>query len=95
MGALVIWIVIWVVIGLLVGALASLVVQGEPPFGLAVDILASVGTMVVVGLGDYFILPLVGIDGGALFFAVAILEPLVSVVLVLWLLRYIKRRREE
>jgi len=92
MFGLVIWLVIWIVIGLLVGALASVVARSEPPYGLAVDIVASVLTMVVVGLGDYYILPLMGITG-ALRFAGTVLEPLVGAVLVLWLLRYIKRRR--
>jgi uncharacterized membrane protein YeaQ/YmgE (transglycosylase-associated protein family) len=82
----------WVVIGLLVGALASIVVKGEPPYGLGVDIVASVLTMVLVGLGDYYVLPLMGITGG-LRFAITILEPLISAVLVLWLLRVVKRRR--
>jgi uncharacterized membrane protein YeaQ/YmgE (transglycosylase-associated protein family) len=92
MFGLVIWLVIWIVIGLLVGALASVVARSEPPYGLVVDIVASVLTMVVVGLGDYYILPLMGITG-ALRFAGTVLEPLMGAVLVLWLLRYIKRRR--
>ena len=86
------WLVIWIVIGLLVGALASVVARSEPPYGLGVDIVASVLTMVVVGLGDYYVLPLLGITG-AIRFAATVLEPLAGVVLVLWLLRYIKRRR--
>jgi uncharacterized membrane protein YeaQ/YmgE (transglycosylase-associated protein family) len=89
---LVIWLVIWIVIGLLVGALASVVARSEPPYGLAVDIVASVLAMVGVGLGDYYILPLLGITG-TMRFAVTVLEPLTGAVLVLWLLRYIKRRR--
>jgi uncharacterized membrane protein YeaQ/YmgE (transglycosylase-associated protein family) len=92
MSGLVLWLVIWVVVGLLVGALASIVVKDEPPYGLAVDIIASVVTMVVVGLADFYIMPLIGIEG-ALGFAIMILEPLAGVVLVLWLLRVVKRRR--
>lgn len=92
MFGLVMWLVIWIVIGLLVGALASVVAKSEPPYGLAVDIVASVLAMVVVGLGDYYILPLLGITG-AIRFAATVLEPLVGAALVLWLLRYIKRRR--
>jgi len=94
MFSLIIWFVIWIVLGLLAGALASLVVKGEPPYGLAVDIIASVLTMVIVGLADYYILPLMGIKG-AMNFGITILEPLISVVLVLWLLRVIKRKRGE
>jgi uncharacterized membrane protein YeaQ/YmgE (transglycosylase-associated protein family) len=92
MATIIIWLGIWIVLGLLVGALASVVVKSEPPYGLAVDIVASVLTMIVVGLVDYYILPLMGITG-ALRFAGTVLEPLIGAVLVLWLLRYVKRRR--
>ena len=84
---------VWIVMGLLVGALASVVSRSAPPYGLAVDVVASVLATVVVGLLDYTILPALGITG-ALLFAAMILEPLVGAVLVLWLLRAIKRRRE-
>jgi len=90
--AIIIWFIIWVVLGLLVGALASVVTKSEPPYGLTIDIVASVLTMVIVGLFDFYVLPLIGITG-ALHFAAAILEPLVGAVLILWLLRVIKRRR--
>jgi uncharacterized membrane protein YeaQ/YmgE (transglycosylase-associated protein family) len=92
MFGLVIWMVIWIVLGLLVGALAGIVARSQPPYGLVVDVVASVLTMVAVGLGDYYVLPLMGITG-PLRFAATILEPLISAVLVLWLLRVIKRRR--
>jgi uncharacterized membrane protein YeaQ/YmgE (transglycosylase-associated protein family) len=92
MSSIVIWFIIWIVIGLLVGALASLVAKGAPPYGQGVDIIAAVLAMVIVGLGDYFILPLVGIKG-ALAFVTQILEPLVGAIIVLWLLRFIKHRR--
>jgi uncharacterized membrane protein YeaQ/YmgE (transglycosylase-associated protein family) len=89
---LVIWLVIWLVLGLLVGALASLVTKGRPPYGQALDIIAAVLAMILVGLADYFALPLVGITG-VLAFATMILEPLAGTVLVLWLLRVVKRRQ--
>ena len=92
--AIVIWFVIWIVIGLLVGALASVVTKSDPPYGIGVDIGASVLTMIIVGLGDYFIMPLIGIEG-TLRFAITILEPIAGVVLVLWLLRFIKRRGQK
>ncbi|MBN1889642.1 MAG: hypothetical protein JW850_16720 [Thermoflexales bacterium] len=92
MSSIVIWLVIWLVLGLLVGALASLVTKAQPPYGQVVDIIAAVLTMILVGLGDYFVLPMVGIRG-ALAFATMVLEPFISTVLVLWLLRIIKRRQ--
>jgi uncharacterized membrane protein YeaQ/YmgE (transglycosylase-associated protein family) len=94
MPGIVIWLGIWILLGLLVGALASLVLAGDPPYGLEVDILVSVATMIVVGLGDYYLLSLMDISS-SIRFLIAILEPLTSAMLVVWLLRVIKRRRGE
>jgi uncharacterized membrane protein YeaQ/YmgE (transglycosylase-associated protein family) len=92
MPVLVVYLVVWIVLGLLVGALAGLAGSGEPPYGLAVDVGASVLTMVVAGLADYALLPLRGYDGTLRFIAM-VAEPLITVVIVLWLLRIVKRRR--
>lgn len=91
MPALIIWLLIWVVAGLLIGALASLVVQGDPPYGLAVDIIASIVATVAIGLLDYFIIPLMGFTNWIRVLAM-LTEPLIGAGLVLWLLRVIKRR---
>jgi uncharacterized membrane protein YeaQ/YmgE (transglycosylase-associated protein family) len=85
------YLIVWILLGLLVGALAELAGSGEPQYGLAVDVGASVLTMVVVGLADYALLPLMGYEGTLRFIAM-VAEPLITVVIVLWLLRIIKRR---
>jgi hypothetical protein len=87
-----IYLVLWVLLGLLVGAMAGLVGRGDPPYGPAVDIGASVLTMIGIGMLDYAILPLLGYTG-TLRFVAMVAEPLIAVVIVLWLLRAIKRRR--
>ncbi|MGD1996881.1 MAG: hypothetical protein PVH62_08925 [Anaerolineae bacterium] len=92
MSTLIIWLGIWIVLGLLVGALGGMVARSEPPYGLAVDLVASLLTMIGIGLGDYYILPMMGFSG-AVHFAAMVLEPLIGTVLVLWLLRVIKRRK--
>jgi uncharacterized membrane protein YeaQ/YmgE (transglycosylase-associated protein family) len=92
MSVLAIYLVVWILLGLLVGALAALVGSGEPPYGLVADVGASLVTMVAVGMADYAILPLMGYEGTLRFIAMVV-EPLISVVIVLWLLRTIKRRR--
>jgi hypothetical protein len=92
MSVLGIYLVVWILLGLLVGALGGLGGKGEPPYGLAVDVGASILTMVVVGLADYALLPLMGYEGTLRFIAM-VAEPLITVVIVLWLLRIIKRRR--
>ncbi|MGD8998429.1 MAG: hypothetical protein PVH80_09990 [Anaerolineae bacterium] len=92
MPVLVIYLVVWILLGLLVGALAGLVGRAQPPYGLVVDIGASVLTMIGVGMLDYAILPLLGYSGTLRFIAM-VAEPLIAVVIVLWLLRTIRRRR--
>jgi uncharacterized membrane protein YeaQ/YmgE (transglycosylase-associated protein family) len=92
MSSIIIWFIIWVVVGLLVGALASIVTKSEPPYGLAIDLVVSVLAMVIMGLGDFYLLPLLGVTG-VVYFLGTLLEPLFAAVLALWLLRVIKRRR--
>jgi uncharacterized membrane protein YeaQ/YmgE (transglycosylase-associated protein family) len=91
MPVLAIYLIIWVLLGLLLGALAGIMTKGDPPYGLGVDIAASVLTTVGIGYLDYIILPLMGYEG-PLRFAAAVVEPLLSAALVLWLLRVIRRR---
>lgn len=92
MSVLAIYLIIWILVGLLVGALASLV-GGAPPYGLGADLAAAVGAMIGVGLLDYSLLPLLGYTGPIRLVAM-VGEPLITAILVLWLLRVIKRRRE-
>jgi uncharacterized membrane protein YeaQ/YmgE (transglycosylase-associated protein family) len=92
MSVLAIYLIVWILVGLLVGALASLV-GNAPPYGVGVDLAAAVLTMIAVGLLDYAILPLLGYTGMIRLIAM-VGEPLVGAVAVLWLLRFIKRRRE-
>lgn len=92
MGSLIILLVIWALIGLLLGYVAPNIFKGGRPFGLYGDLIAAVVTAVVVGLGDWYLVPLIlpNITRLLLFLA-ALLEPLVAVLLVLWLMRYLKR----
>ncbi len=92
MSVLVIYLIVWILAGLLVGALAGLIASA-PTYGVVVDLAAAVLTMIAVGLLDYTILPLMGYEGTIRFIAM-VGEPLIGAVVVLWLLRFIKRRRE-
>ncbi len=83
---------LWMLIGLVVGALASVVSSGEPPYGLTVDIAVAVAVTVVTGVINYYILRFAEV-GGLVAFIIMVLDPLVSAVVFLWLLRVIKRKR--
>jgi uncharacterized membrane protein YeaQ/YmgE (transglycosylase-associated protein family) len=90
--SLVILFVIWIVMGLGFGYYADSIFKGDRPYGLNGDLVAGVLSAVAVGLLDWFVVPVLFPNfGNALIFLAGILEPLVSVLLVLWLMRYMKR----
>lgn len=89
---LVFMIAIWVVIGVLIAALAPSFLKGDRPYGDTTDYVVSIVTTIIVGLGDWYLLPIINIEG-ALRFAAALIEPPLAAVIILWLMRYIKQRQ--
>lgn len=87
---LVVMIVIWIVIGLVMALLAGSIWKGARPLGEAGDYLISIAASVITGFFDWYILPLLNIDGAVKFIA-AIIEPALVALLVLWLVRKLKR----
>jgi len=79
-------IVVMVVVGLLIGWLADKIFKGDRPKGLQGDIVASVLTMVIVGLLDYYVIPMMGFSTLMRNLGV-IFEPALGALLVLWLMR--------
>ncbi|MFQ5575367.1 MAG: hypothetical protein ACE5G8_00085 [Anaerolineae bacterium] len=93
MSGLIVLFVIWIVLGLGVGYYATSIFKGARPYGLNGDLIAGVLTAIAVGLGDWFLIPLWFPNFGRLFiFLAAIIEPLISILIVLWLMRYLKNR---
>ncbi len=91
--SLVILFFIWIVMGLGLGYYATSIFKGERPYGLSGDLIAGLVTAIVVGLLDWFIVPMIfPTMGQTILLLAGILEPLLSVLLVLWLMRYIKNR---
>lgn len=92
MGSFIILLIIWVVMGLVVGYFAANIFKGGRPYGLNGDLVAGVITAVVVGLGDWYLVPLILPNITRLFlFLAALVEPFLGVLLVLWLMRYFKK----
>jgi uncharacterized membrane protein YeaQ/YmgE (transglycosylase-associated protein family) len=87
---IIVMILIWIVIGLLMGALAGSIWKGLRPLGEVWDYVISVACAVVTGFLDWYVLPLIGIEG-AIRFAAAILEPALVAIFALWLVRKIKK----
>ncbi len=91
--SLIILFFIWIIMGLGFGYYATSIFKGDRPYGVNGDIIAGVITAVVVGLMDWYIVPMIFPNMGQLMlFLAAIVEPLFVVLLVLWLMRYIKNR---
>ncbi len=86
----IVMIAIWIVIGLLIGVLAGPIWKGVRPLGEVWDYVISIACAVVTGLLDWFVLPLIGIEG-AIRFVAAILEPALVSIFALWLVRKLKR----
>ena len=92
MMGLVIMLAIWVVLGALFAALAPSLWKEARPYGDSVDYLLSILLAAGTGLADWYVLPLMGI-GGALRFAIALVEPAIAALVGLWVMRLVKRRR--
>ena len=91
--SLIILFFIWIVMGLGFGYYATSIFKGELTYGLNGELIAGLVTAIVVGLIDWFIVPMIFPNmGQSLLFLAAILEPLVSILIVLWVMRYIKNR---
>ncbi|HEY85784.1 MAG TPA: hypothetical protein G4N96_11820 [Chloroflexi bacterium] len=84
---------ILVVLALIIGYYASSIFKGARPHGLNGDLIAAVITVIVVGLMDWYIIPMI-LPGMSplLVFISSLIEPVVSAFIVLWVMRYLKRR---
>jgi len=83
-------VVAMVVVGLVIGWLAGPIWKGKRPYGVRGDYLAAVITAVVVGLMDWYFIPMLGFSDSIKFMGIA-LEPALSALIVLWVMRKVKR----
>jgi uncharacterized membrane protein YeaQ/YmgE (transglycosylase-associated protein family) len=79
-----------VVVGLIIGWLGGIIWKGNRPYGARADYLASVITAVVVGLMDWYFIPLLNFSDGIKYIGIAI-EPALSALVILWVMRKVKR----
>ena len=86
----VILLVVMVVVGLVMGWVAGLIWKENRPIGVQGDYVVAVITAVVVGLLDWYVIPAMGFSQGLVYVGVA-LEPALSVLLVLWIIRKAKQ----
>ena len=87
---IVILIVAMIVVGLLMGWVAGFIWKNKRPIGVRGDYIAAVITAVVVGLIDWYVIPAMGFSISLRNLGVA-LEPAISALIVLWVIRAAKR----
>jgi len=83
--------VVMVPIGLLMGFVAGKIWKDDRPIGVSGDYVVAVVVTVLVGVLEWYLLPLIGISQTVTIIAVAI-EPALVALLVLWLIRVAKRQ---
>jgi uncharacterized membrane protein YeaQ/YmgE (transglycosylase-associated protein family) len=79
-----------VVVGLIVGFIAGLIWKDNRPIGVRGDYLVAIGSAVVIGLLDWFVIPAMGFSETMKLFGVA-LEPPLGALAVLWLIRVARK----
>jgi len=79
-----------VLVGLLMGAIAGLIRKENRPLGAGGDYAVAVITAIVVGLLDWYVIPAMGFSNSIKYLGVA-MEPALSALLVLWIVRKIKK----
>lgn len=87
---IIILIVAMIVVGLLMGWVAGFIWKNKRPIGVRGDYIAAVITAVVVGLIDWYVIPAMGFSISLRNLGVA-LEPAISALIVLWVIRAAKR----
>ena len=93
MAGLIVLFVIWIVLGLIIGYAASSIFKGERPYGLGGDLTATILSEVIVGLMDWYLVPMLFPNIERVWvFGAALVEPLLTALIVLWFMRYLKNR---
>ncbi len=93
MASLIILLIIWTVLGIVIGFVAGSIFKGKRPYGLTGDLIAALASELGVGLADWYFVPKLFPDmARGLVFGAALVEPLLTALIVLWLMRYFKNR---
>lgn len=84
--------ILFIVVGLLIGWLLPAVFKSKPPYGLALDLLASVAAMLAFGGIEWFwLLDAIGLGHPVwLKILFALLDPAFGAAIVLWIMRRVK-----
>lgn len=79
-----------VVVGLIVGWVAGFIWKDNRPFGISGDYYLAIGSAIVVGLLDWYVIPAMGLSDTLRNIGIAT-EPALAALIVLWLIRKAKK----
>jgi uncharacterized membrane protein YeaQ/YmgE (transglycosylase-associated protein family) len=89
---LIILLVLWLILALIIGNYASSIFKGERPYGLNGDLIISLVTTLGVGLIGWYVIENFMLSfTGVIRLLTHLLEPPISAVIVLWIVRYFKK----
>ena len=92
MTALMILLVFWAIVALIIGNYATSIFKGERPYGLGGELIISLIVTLGVGLlGWYVVENYMPNFTGVIRLLTHLLEPPISALIVLWLVRYLKK----
>jgi uncharacterized membrane protein YeaQ/YmgE (transglycosylase-associated protein family) len=83
---------VMVLVGALMGFIAGLIWKEERPIGVGGDYAVAIVSTVMMGLVDWYLIPALGFSDTMKWMGVLI-EPPLTALLVLWLIRVAKRNR--
>ena len=83
---------IMIVFGVVLGFLAGLIWRDNRPYGAKGDYIAAIVSSVIFGLGEWFLLPVLGFGQTIRLLGTFIEVPFMSLG-ILWLLRYLNRNK--
>lgn len=87
---LIILIVAMTIVGVLMAVLAGILWKDHRPLGISGDYVVAVVSSIVIGLMDWYLIPVLGFSDTLRNIGVA-LEPALGSLLVLWVLRLAKK----
>ncbi len=87
---IVILVISMIVVGVIVALIAGLIWKENRPLGIQGDYLVSIGSAIVIGLLDWYVIPAMGFSDTLKYVGVAI-EPALGALIVLWVIRLAKR----
>ena len=79
-----------IAVGFVVGAAAGVIWKDNRPIGVRGDYIASIGTTIVMGLIDWYVIPAMGFSDTLKYIGAAV-EPPLAALFVLWIIRRAKR----